>query len=496
MHRCRTKRIDKEVGKHTLKCDGAEIERKKEFKYLGIWIDEKLNWNRHLMEAKKKGMKTLIATSKMVGKTYGLSPYLTNWVYESICLPRMLYACFAWWKRDDDKLSNKLETVRSLAMRITTGAMKTTPIAVMEALLRTAKIHDKAGQIATNTVARLALQGRTKQLSNPQANYFNTLEQARIFQLPESVEHLSDSNPFIINEQCWKLNSAEGKKRFTYVMKDMNVKRKNIRWLISVNNGVTEAKAVKSERTGAKSSHGLIALRELLSQQTTKLIATDDAILINKLKQKAPNLIKTQCLNEAHRRGVEAIQVTRCNPLHDKDMGWLREACSDIINQGAASTPVSTAPRCLDDFKKDTKTHLEDKISKYWWSSLNGERRSRNPGYLRFPEKLFHQPDVQTAKDLLKWDRKDLRLLTCIMSGKALDRMTITHYQQGYDPCSYCNEPMGNNMEHWLGECICFDTRRLELTQQGTRGIESIKPLDWINFAKVCGFSKFAFNSE
>jgi Reverse transcriptase (RNA-dependent DNA polymerase) len=91
MHRGNSDKVDEEAACREIKCDGKIIERKKEFWYLGIWMDEKMTWNRQLEEARKKGCKTLIATSRMLGKTFGLSPYLTKWVHQSICLPRMTY---------------------------------------------------------------------------------------------------------------------------------------------------------------------------------------------------------------------------------------------------------------------------------------------------------------------------------------------------------------------------------------------------------------------
>jgi hypothetical protein len=57
-----------------------------------------LNWKKQIEQARAKGARTMIAASKMLGKSFSLNPYMTNWIYNAICIPKMLYGCFAWWR--------------------------------------------------------------------------------------------------------------------------------------------------------------------------------------------------------------------------------------------------------------------------------------------------------------------------------------------------------------------------------------------------------------
>ena len=64
--------------------EGQKIEISKSVKYLGIIIDNKLNWNEHIQETVKKYKKALFAAKRAIDNKWGLSPKQMIWIYLQI----------------------------------------------------------------------------------------------------------------------------------------------------------------------------------------------------------------------------------------------------------------------------------------------------------------------------------------------------------------------------------------------------------------------------
>jgi Reverse transcriptase (RNA-dependent DNA polymerase) len=327
IHRGNSDLIDAEVAKRELMCDGKSITRHRSFRYLGIWIDEKMTWNRQLEEANKKGSKTLIATARMLGKTYGLSPLLTKWVYKSICLPRMTYACFAWWD-GTPKQCNKLEGTRSVAMRMITGAMRAAPIAILEGLTGLPKVCDVVEQLSANTAARLHAQGRwpLEQQRTKGGNYQSALMSAKGLTLPEKMvpQRPIGSHPFRVKENNWETNPHR-RPFYTYILKD--VAQKNMRWVVRGN----EVHPVTTKfKCNYKSALALQHAIASTGPTVSKHYATDDAALIIQAKQRYLNPTLLDCADKLEGSGATRVIITRCPSLTSREMQGVYNA---IVSQ-------------------------------------------------------------------------------------------------------------------------------------------------------------------
>ena len=78
------------------------------------------------------------------------------WIYTAILRPRLLYASVVWWPRIQ-KSSAKimLEHTRALVLRGALGAMRTTLVAAMGALLGVGPLHYEVMAAAVMTAHRL-----------------------------------------------------------------------------------------------------------------------------------------------------------------------------------------------------------------------------------------------------------------------------------------------------------------------------------------------------
>ena len=113
---------------------GKYIQPVKELKYLGIYIDQKLNWEKHLDYITEKAMASLFICKRIVGSKWGLKPRMMYWVYTAIVGAQVWYKkCFMM--RCGRKVTHtKLQKVQRLALLMITGASKSSPTDVLEAI--------------------------------------------------------------------------------------------------------------------------------------------------------------------------------------------------------------------------------------------------------------------------------------------------------------------------------------------------------------------------
>ncbi|XP_011311725.1 uncharacterized protein [Fopius arisanus] len=129
-------------------------------KYLGLWIDRRLSWKKHINMQTSKVIGTCWACNRMFGSTWGLRPKVVRWIYTAIMLPQLTYAAVAWWPAMYKACHRKtVDRLGRLALLGITGALKTTPPSALEALLFMQPPHLIIRDVALSTAARLQLTG-------------------------------------------------------------------------------------------------------------------------------------------------------------------------------------------------------------------------------------------------------------------------------------------------------------------------------------------------
>ena len=66
-----------------LRLNGVTLKLADEVKYLGVTVDSKPNWGKHIKGKCDKAIATFWACKKAIGKTWGLRPAQVKWIYES-----------------------------------------------------------------------------------------------------------------------------------------------------------------------------------------------------------------------------------------------------------------------------------------------------------------------------------------------------------------------------------------------------------------------------
>jgi Reverse transcriptase (RNA-dependent DNA polymerase) len=161
-----------------IKLFGKIIPQAHQVKYLGVLLDCNLRWNLHVKQAVDKANKTLWAIRSMVSRNWGVNPKRMMWVYQQIILPRLTYGSVVFWhKLDGTDIRNKLNSIQGKCLRMVTGAMKTTPIMALEAMLDVFPLDIRIKMTAIKTAARLIRNGiwRSKHYVTPHKEIVNWL---------------------------------------------------------------------------------------------------------------------------------------------------------------------------------------------------------------------------------------------------------------------------------------------------------------------------------
>jgi hypothetical protein len=110
-----------------LKFYGENIEIVKEYKALGIILDSKMRFAKHIENLKLSCLKKINLMKMMGGGRYGANPAVMREFYIKYILPKIEYGATIYGSANDGQL-NKLEVIQNTAIRIAFGAKKTTPI--------------------------------------------------------------------------------------------------------------------------------------------------------------------------------------------------------------------------------------------------------------------------------------------------------------------------------------------------------------------------------
>ena len=76
--------------------NGKKIEYSTDCTYLGLHIDSKLNWNKHIEEKFNKCKKILMKTVHETRANFGPKPSLMKWGYTGLVRPILTYGAMIW----------------------------------------------------------------------------------------------------------------------------------------------------------------------------------------------------------------------------------------------------------------------------------------------------------------------------------------------------------------------------------------------------------------
>ena len=126
----------KKVERKTLKLEEVEIAPMPSTRYLGVLLDQNLNWKEQEANAVKKGTIWTAQIRRAVRSEWGLTPKHAKRLYTSITIPRTFYAIDVWCPPPgclgSSRTMGKLRRIQHAGTLAITGGLRTTPTDLLD----------------------------------------------------------------------------------------------------------------------------------------------------------------------------------------------------------------------------------------------------------------------------------------------------------------------------------------------------------------------------
>ena len=123
-----------------LTIDGKEIAWKQEVKYLGVTLDSKLHWKKHIDDKITNAKRFISKVAAITRNNWGPKPKLMRWAYNGIVRPMLTYGAMIWGHRAPFHIA-RLRRVNRMAINTFASFPKSTPTAALEIMLDVMPLH-------------------------------------------------------------------------------------------------------------------------------------------------------------------------------------------------------------------------------------------------------------------------------------------------------------------------------------------------------------------
>ena len=155
--------------------DGKEIEYQTEVRYLGITLDRKLHWAKHIDDKIGKAKRFLHNVANITRKNWGPKPKLMRWAYLGVVRPMLCYGSMIWGHRAPEQ-EDKLRRVNRMAMNTFASYPKSTPTRALEIILDVMPLHlhcraeGLAARVRLDSVLEFGWDGQNKKKTHSQSH--------------------------------------------------------------------------------------------------------------------------------------------------------------------------------------------------------------------------------------------------------------------------------------------------------------------------------------
>jgi ribonuclease HI len=140
-----------------LQLNGEDVPNVKTTKMLGIMLDSKLSWSKHIDSRVNACKKALMMLRPILGRTWSPRPMYTRWLYTGVILPMLTYASVVWAGATTNAsgLQKKLGKLQRLGLTSIACVRRGTPTAALEILYDVPPIHHLVMERARCTFLQL-----------------------------------------------------------------------------------------------------------------------------------------------------------------------------------------------------------------------------------------------------------------------------------------------------------------------------------------------------
>ncbi len=122
--------------------------------YLGVLINKRLSWTKHIEERYRKCIRLLQKVKTIVSADWGLTPERLRWIYTAIVRPKLTYGCIVWGSELGKQQTRRLERIQRLILRLMCSPLRSTGTASLEVIMDMIPLDLFVGEVAAKARLR------------------------------------------------------------------------------------------------------------------------------------------------------------------------------------------------------------------------------------------------------------------------------------------------------------------------------------------------------
>ena len=478
-----------------LEINGTQVPITYETRYLGVQLDNKLNWNAHFTRAITKAKTYLLTMVSSLNKRWGPKPKLVKWLYESIVRPRLTYSCVAWAHTITQIYKiKKLEQLNRLATLMIAPVRKKTPTMAMEIINNLLPLELHIQEVGLNSFCRLRLIKNTDWISTAKTTlkYTPHLEHW-MNEAEKALGHQCDEESMFdyIDKKDYSITIDPIKGRSKPALSELNIYTDGSKTtlgsgagyaIIQGKNKILYTQSINLPDNATIFQAELIAIREAAGYIAREMdnrayyikIFCDSQAALQAL---ASNICKANTVRETHNHlntlaeSNKKVQVCwiKAHVGHDGN-----ELADEYAKLGTTDTST-----CMD--TRTTRNQIRKCIANYiyhkWREKWQAIKRCRQT-------KMFYpQPDRGKYRQVRTFSRTELQRYIQAITGQNnlnyLNSMIVTGHTS---MCRFCEEE-DETFSHIVGECPVFHTLRTEVVGSlGRVDLSRLQPRQVLQF--------------
>lgn len=452
----------------------TKIARVEQVKYLGVIFDRKLKFDAQVEDAINRGRSGLFAARRVIGKDYGLNPWLTNWIFNCIVTPRITYGAIIWYQAaKKGKWATELRKLQRLACLLTLGCTRSSPTDPMLALLNMDELYIKIEESALKTCLRMKstncwTTNGVHFLKDTEKTLTDITNNEKSDRMEVQYVGPSKFECIVRDTQNWfhDLDLQNSIKYFS----DGSVKEDKCGIGVASTDSIPEIKvAARISDDSFPSLTECHALSLAIVSATRRryvgkkiLFLTDSKTVVNQVRSLyVRSKAVMDCIDGLRKitdRGNN-VKVVWCPKSSNYG---LSKVAHDLSREGTLRQAIDITTAT-----KDEK--LNAKISKWArnktienWNEKRGKMIAS--GKWRVAAESFSPYNKEITQQLLRMSRKDLRVVSCLLLGHAPTNhlLNIIKEKEGeyHDPfCRFCRDER-EKPEHILLDCWELNEKR------------------------------------
>jgi hypothetical protein len=141
-----------------------QVQATNTLRYLGFHFDGRLTWTHHVDIMCNRARASIKALQLLGNSVRGLDHVRWRLAYNAICLPVLTYGCQLWYRGKQITLVKKLQVVQNEAVKVISGAFRTTPREPLHQLLNIFPVKHRLDMLTQSTALRLYRLPKNSQL--------------------------------------------------------------------------------------------------------------------------------------------------------------------------------------------------------------------------------------------------------------------------------------------------------------------------------------------